>query len=127
MSTLANKAAFSFISSAFDVTATGAAYSTPPAIGHRLGVLQAIKYKTARFAAANNSDAAITVTLKAGEGDVASLTLAPGAAASTEVDVYGISGAANLTISVNVDTVGTGTGQVQALLDIEQPVIVSGC
>lgn len=127
MSTLANKVAFSFISTVFDVTATGEAYTTPPAIGHRLGVLQAIKYKTARFAAANHSDAAVTVTLKAGAGDVASLTLTPGAAASTEVDVYGISGAANLTISANVDAVGTGTGQVQAVLDVEQPVIVSGC
>lgn len=125
--TQANRTEVQFSVPVIDVSTTGLKFTTPAAFGNRLGALQAIKYKRSDFRAFNDSDAAITVALFEGANQIASHTLAAGAAAATEVDVGGISGAAALTVQVTVDTAGTGTGQAFARLDVEQPVLVGGC
>jgi hypothetical protein len=123
----AGRFAFEFTSPAVDVSTTGLKYTTAGAFGHRLGALQALLHKRGEFRVHNTSDATVTVALLAGGVEVDSLTLSAGAAAVSELDVAGISGAAALTITITVDASGTGTGQVLTRLDVEPPVTVSSC
>lgn len=125
---LANKVVFPFMGSVnFSMTAAAVVFNTPGAFSHKLGVLQAIQYKTAVFKAMAVTDGAVTVRLKEGANVVSTMVLTGNASNSVDVDLGGISGAAQLTVEVEVTTVGTGTGDVYAFLDVEQPLQVSTC
>jgi len=124
----ASKTVFPFDGSTdFSMTAAAVVFTTPAAFAHKLGVLQAIQYKTAVFKAAANTDGTVTVRLKEGVNTLATLTLAGETASSIDIDLGGISGAAALTVEVEVTAVGTGTGKVNSFLDIEQPLQVGRC
>ena len=123
---LAAKTAFHFIARAFAADALAVAHTTPAAMAHTLGPLAAVAYKRAVFHAENISDADVTVTLKGAGSALGAVDLAAGAAGSVEVDVGGLEGSNALTVEVEVTTAGTGTGDVFAFVDVEQP-LVDGC
>lgn len=126
--TVANRISKEFTGAiGLDASTTGVKFTTPEGYAHRLGVLQAIRYKRAVFLAFNDSDAAVSVRLMAGAALVDSLTVAGGAAVNKEIDLANISGSAALTVEVEITTAGSGTGNVMARLDIEQPLQVSTC
>ena len=111
----------------FDASTTGTKKTTPDQIGIRLGPIAAFSYFRGFLAAFNDSDAAVTVDVKSGAATVYSLSLAPGQSLRNEVDLSTVSGAAVLTTELTVGTAGTGTGEISVNLEIEQPIIVSGC
>ena len=125
---LANKVVFDFQGAqGFDAATTGVKFTTPNAFAHKFGVLQAIQYKRATAKVFNQSDATVSVTFKHGAVELATFAMAANASSIQEIDLGGISGAANITMAVEVTTAGTGTGSVFAFIDVEQPLQVSTC
>jgi len=125
--TQANRVEMQFMVPVIDVSTTGLKFTTPTGFASRLGVLQAITYKRAEFKAQNSSSADVTVELFQGAVSLGSLVMAANASGSIEVDLAGVSGAANLTVEVTVATAGSGNGTVFARLDVEQPLQVGRC
>lgn len=125
--TLANKVSFEFLPGvSFDASTLGVNHTTPVPMRHSIGPLAAIMYKKASFKVFNDSDAAIEVSLN-GISTISTVNLAAGASSSVEIDIGSVNGSEQLSIEVNVTAAGTGNGQVYARLDIEQPIVVSGC
>lgn len=125
--TLANKVSLEFLAGvSFDASTIGVNHTTPASMRHTLGPLAAITYKQAFFRVYNDSDAAIEATLD-GLENIITVSVAAGASASVEVDVGKLTGSEAISASANVTTAGSGTGNLYARLDIEQPLVVSGC
>ena len=125
--TQANRVEMQFMVPVIAVDTTGLKFTTPNGFASRLGVLQAITYKRAEFKAQNISDAAVTVELFQGAVSLGSVVMPANASGSIDVDLAGVSGAANLTVKATVATAGSGTGTVFARLDVEQPLQVGRC
>jgi hypothetical protein len=125
--TQANRVELQMMAPVLDVSTTGLKFTTANAFANRLGVLQAITYKRAELRAQNVSDASVTVEVFAGADSLGAVTMSANGAGVVDVDLAGISGAALITAKITVGTAGTGTGQVFARLDIEQPLQVGRC
>lgn len=124
---LADKCSLEFCPGvSFDASTTGVKHTTPNAMRQTLGPLSAIVYKRANFRVYNDSDASIEATLD-GSGNLATVSVAAGSSQTVEVDLGAVGGSEALSVSANVTTAGTGTGQLFARLDIEQPLVVGGC
>ena len=138
MSTLAGKSVFSFepkLAVVMDATGTTA---TPAALAAKLGPLSQLNYKPSTFGYVLRLSSAPTtgtadVRLMAGATEVASFTISLSGATlmsdSAAVDLSAVSGDAVITAEIEVTAAADAgiTGTLDTQLDVEQPLIISGC
>jgi len=135
---ISNKTQFGFepVATA-DATATGVQHTTDTAWAVKLGSLAAWTIKTCQWkykVALNQATAAgaATLNLKAGGtvvGTVAVDLTAGDAVGVVEIDLAGIEGQTRIVMELDVTTAAdAGTvAEIAGALDIETPLIVSGC
>lgn len=127
------------LSPSFGVGATGSAYTTPSAARESMKDLARLQYIRGRFKYRLSFDAAesaavVTVSIKNAGGTVlgSEQVIADGSQhyyGDFDVDLGDLSGSNNVYAAVTVDTIaGTATAaQLGGALDVEHPVILSGC
>lgn len=137
----ANKTQFNFdplTVSGIDLVTTGVAYATDPAHRETLADLARLSDLRAKFRytlALNQATAAgvVQVKLMAGTTEVHAVTVDPTASqrltGAVDVDISQVAGATALRLEVEVSTscdAGT-TGTVGGVLDVEHPIVITGC
>lgn len=137
MTTLTGKFRFGFEPKmAVDLSATGAT-ATPESLAVTLGTLSALSYKPSRFAYNLNIDAAassavVTISLKA-SGAVLwqtshNLNGLIEVGQSVAIDLSQVAGETPLVAEVEVTTAeASRTATLDAFLDVEQPLMITGC
>lgn len=124
----ASRAGMPFFKGTFDAsTVANDAYKTPAGLGPKLGSLSWLPYKEAEVRVQVTTDAVGTVRVMAGDTVLASAPFNGNLATALEVDLAVVQGQTRLELAIDVETAGTGTGTVEAILDVDQPAIMSGC
>ncbi len=137
--TFASKTQLKFEPSAkIDMGAVAVAYTTPGAWRHTLGGLSLIngvkaelKYRMERDPGAGTVNFTVRVKTAAGvilHEESQSLTAGATLNNAAQIDVGAVSGGSPLLVEVEVTTADAGTtATLDALIEYESPVIISGC
>lgn len=112
----------------FDASTTGEKDTVPVAMRPTLGPLSMLQYKTARLRWSIEGAGAAegNLALKADGTTLANEDISAGSGA-VDVDLAGVQGQTPLELVADVTTAGDAGATVQAVLDVEQPLIMSGC
>lgn len=128
MGLMAAKTGLTFPMGTFDASAAGVEkYKTPNGVGPKIGTLSYLAMKEAEFRVVVGSDSSGVVRLKADSELLGEFQFVGDSAGSVVVDLASVQGQTRLEMSVEVTTAGSGTGNVQGFVDIDQPPVINGC